>query len=128
MGPRSAPRRRFFLLATTVLPAGFVGSRLSKTLLARGDEVVGFDNFDPYYDRAHKDRHLSDLLDARGFTFIKGDLRDAPHHLLAREPLGEDDAEDHRLRHDRDDRLGRLLVRAARAEAERLREAAWNLA
>ena len=57
--------------------AGFVGSRLSKTLLARGDEVVGFDNFDPYYDRAHKDRHLADLLDARGFTFIKGDLREA---------------------------------------------------
>jgi UDP-glucuronate 4-epimerase len=57
--------------------AGFVGSRLSKTLLDRGDEVIGFDNFDPYYDRAHKDRHLSDLLDTRGFTMITGDLRDA---------------------------------------------------
>ena len=57
--------------------AGFVGSRLSKALLARGDEVVGFDNFDPYYDRAHKDRHLRDLTGTKGFTFVEGDLRNA---------------------------------------------------
>ena len=57
--------------------AGFVGSRLSRALLNRGDEVIGFDNFDPYYDRVHKDRHLRDLLGQRGFTFIEGDMRDA---------------------------------------------------
>lgn len=57
--------------------AGFVGSRLSKALLARGDEVVGLDNFDPYYDRIHKERHLRDIRQAQGFTFITGDLRDA---------------------------------------------------
>lgn len=56
--------------------AGFVGSRLSKALLARNDEVIGLDNFDPYYDRLHKDRHLRDLLNQRGFNFIEGDLRD----------------------------------------------------
>src|SRR5271156_3141881 len=58
--------------------AGFVGSRLSKSLLARNDEVVGFDNLNDYYALSHKDRHLSDLLPQKGFIFIKGDLRDAP--------------------------------------------------
>jgi len=55
--------------------AGFVGSRLAKTLLDRGDQVVGFDNFDPYYDRVHKERHLRDLLPNKDFTFIEADLR-----------------------------------------------------
>jgi UDP-glucuronate 4-epimerase len=57
--------------------AGFIGSRLSKALLERGDQVIGFDNFDPYYDRAHKDRHLADLLGQTGFEFIEGTLHDA---------------------------------------------------
>jgi UDP-glucuronate 4-epimerase len=61
--------------------AGFVGSRLAKALIARGDEVMGFDNFNDYYARAHKDRHLADLLPSKQFTMITGDLRDAP--LLA---------------------------------------------
>jgi len=61
--------------------AGFVGSRLARTLLDRGDEVVGHDNFDPYYARVHKDRHLRDLLPDRRFTFIEGDLRNADHLL-----------------------------------------------
>jgi UDP-glucuronate 4-epimerase len=57
--------------------AGFVGSRLARHLLDRGDTVVGFDNFNPYYAREHKDRHLRDLLPDKGFTFIHGDLADA---------------------------------------------------
>jgi len=59
--------------------AGFVGSRLSKALLERGDQVIGFDNFDPYYAREHKDRHLADLQGATGFEFIEGTLHDAEH-------------------------------------------------
>jgi len=39
--------------------------------------VLGFYNFDAYYDREHKDRHLRDLHEASGFHFIEGDLRDA---------------------------------------------------
>lgn len=57
--------------------AGFVASRLSKTLIARGDEVIGFDNLNDYYALIHKDRHLADLTPLKGFTFVKGDLRDA---------------------------------------------------
>lgn len=58
--------------------AGFVGSRLSKTLMARGDEVIGFDNLNDYYALTHKTRHLADLLPDKQFTFVQGDLRDAP--------------------------------------------------
>jgi UDP-glucuronate 4-epimerase len=57
--------------------AGFVGSRLSRTLLNRGEQVIGFDNFNDYYSRSHKDRHLVDLLPDPGFQLIDGDLRDA---------------------------------------------------
>jgi UDP-glucuronate 4-epimerase len=39
--------------------------------------VVGHDNFDPYYAREHKERHLRDLRGEKGFTFVEGDLRDA---------------------------------------------------
>jgi UDP-glucuronate 4-epimerase len=61
--------------------AGFVGSRLARALLDRGDSVVGHDNFDPYYAREHKDRHLRDLLPHKNFEFIEGDLRNAGHLL-----------------------------------------------
>ncbi|MGD0540552.1 MAG: NAD-dependent epimerase/dehydratase family protein [Tepidisphaeraceae bacterium] len=57
--------------------AGFIGSRLSKALLDRGDEVIGFDNLNDYYALEHKQRHLSDLLPQSRFRFIKGDLSDA---------------------------------------------------
>jgi UDP-glucuronate 4-epimerase len=57
--------------------AGFVGSRLSRTLLDRGDTVVGFDNFNDYYARTHKDRHLTDLSGDPQFQLVQGDLRDA---------------------------------------------------
>jgi len=57
--------------------AGFVGSRLSRTLLDRGDTVVGFDNFNDYYARIHKDRHLTDLSGDPQFQLVQGDLRDA---------------------------------------------------
>ncbi len=55
--------------------AGFIGSRLSKALLSRGDEVVGLDNFDPYYDLNLKNRHLLDLEHPK-FRLVRGDLRD----------------------------------------------------
>jgi UDP-glucuronate 4-epimerase len=57
--------------------AGFVGSRLAAALLARGDVVVGLDNFDPYYALEHKRRHLADISNSDRFTFVQADLRDA---------------------------------------------------
>ncbi|HEU4698167.1 MAG TPA: NAD-dependent epimerase/dehydratase family protein [Gemmatimonadales bacterium] len=41
--------------------AGFIGSHLVEALLARGDEVVGIDNFDPFYDRSLKELNLADV-------------------------------------------------------------------
>jgi UDP-glucuronate 4-epimerase len=58
--------------------AGFIGSRLARALLSRGDRVIGLDNLNDYYPRVHKDRHLADLLPERNFTFVEADLRDAP--------------------------------------------------
>jgi len=57
--------------------AGFIGGRLSRRLLDRGDQVVGLDNLNDYYPVEHKRRNLADLLADPKFTFIEGDLRDA---------------------------------------------------
>lgn len=58
---------------------GFIGSNLVEALLERGDEVVGFDNFDPYYDPQRKRQTAAELAQhPRGehFQLIEGDLRD----------------------------------------------------
>ncbi|OON67630.1 GDP-mannose 4,6-dehydratase [Hymenobacter sp. CRA2] len=55
--------------------AGFIGSHLSQRLLADGFRVLGLDNFDPFYDRALKERNLQELLPHPGFTFRELDLR-----------------------------------------------------
>ena len=56
--------------------AGFIGSHLAEALLARGDEVIGFDNFDPFYPRAVKERNLAPLKAHPGFRFVEGDIND----------------------------------------------------
>lgn len=56
--------------------AGFIGSRLSAALCARGESVVGLDNFDPYYDVSLKSLHLRDL-EPPDFRLERIDLRDA---------------------------------------------------
>jgi UDP-glucuronate 4-epimerase len=58
--------------------AGFIGSRLAKALLERGDDVIGFDNLNDYYPLEHKQRHLADLTPHIRFAFHKGDLANAP--------------------------------------------------
>jgi UDP-glucuronate 4-epimerase len=57
--------------------AGFIGSRLARVLLERGDRVIGLDNLNDYYPLVHKRRNLADLLDFPQFTFVEKDLRDA---------------------------------------------------
>jgi len=56
--------------------AGFIGSHVAEALLRRGDGVVGLDNFDPFYDRAIKERNLASLSAFPGFRFFEGDIRD----------------------------------------------------
>jgi UDP-glucuronate 4-epimerase len=56
--------------------AGFIGSFVAHRLLDRGDEVVGLDNLNGYYDPALKEARLERLTPRRGFRFVKLDLAD----------------------------------------------------
>ncbi len=54
--------------------AGFIGSHIAHRLLARGDEVVGIDNLNDYYDVSLKQARLKRLQDQENFRFIKADI------------------------------------------------------
>jgi UDP-glucuronate 4-epimerase len=56
--------------------AGFIGSHLCQRLLSRGEQVIGFDNLNPYYDPALKQARLDRLTAEAGFSFVRGDLAD----------------------------------------------------
>lgn len=56
--------------------AGFIGFHASKRLLERGDEVVGLDNLNDYYDVNLKLDRLKQLRDYSNFEFIEMDLVD----------------------------------------------------
>jgi len=57
--------------------AGFIGSHLSEHLLAKGEEVVGLDSFDPFYDRSIKLRNVASARDNTKYSLIESDIRDA---------------------------------------------------
>lgn len=59
--------------------AGFIGSHTVDALLDRGWNVVGLDNFDPFYGAELKRANLGEITrrtDAARFTFIEADIRD----------------------------------------------------
>ena len=61
--------------------AGFIGFHVARRLIERGDEVVGFDNLNAYYDPALKQARLERLDDISGrqdasYRFIRADLTD----------------------------------------------------
>lgn len=56
--------------------AGFIGSTLARRLLERGDEVVGVDNLNDYYDVNLKQSRLNLLLDQNGFTDVRVNIED----------------------------------------------------
>jgi UDP-glucuronate 4-epimerase len=67
--------------------AGFIGSTASRRFLARGDEVVGLDNLNDYYDVNLKLARLERLTSQARFKFVKLDLADQAGmaELFARE-------------------------------------------
>ena len=56
--------------------AGFIGAALSERLLARGDEVLGLDNLNDYYDVRLKLARLARLTPHAKFRFVKASLQD----------------------------------------------------
>jgi UDP-glucuronate 4-epimerase len=56
--------------------AGFIGYHVAGRLLARGDEVIGLDNLNPYYDPTLKEARLARLASQPGFRFERVDLAD----------------------------------------------------
>ena len=56
--------------------AGFIGFHTARKLLARGDEVIGLDNLNDYYDPNLKRARLSRLESQPKFRFVKMDLAD----------------------------------------------------
>lgn len=67
--------------------AGFIGSQVAMRLLQRGDDVVGVDNLNDYYDVALKEARLEALVAQAGFRFLKLDVsdRDGVSGLFAQE-------------------------------------------
>ncbi len=56
--------------------AGFIGFHLARLLLSRGDEVIGIDNVNPYYDVNLKEARLAQLKAISGFTEARISLED----------------------------------------------------
>jgi UDP-glucuronate 4-epimerase len=56
--------------------AGFIGFHACQALLARGDEVVGIDNLNDYYEVSLKEARLAILLPQGAFSFIRMDIAD----------------------------------------------------
>jgi UDP-glucuronate 4-epimerase len=61
--------------------AGFIGHAVSERLLARGERVIGLDNFTDYYDVALKEARVARLVDNFDFRLVRGDI--ASPELLA---------------------------------------------
>ncbi len=57
--------------------AGFIGMHVAQLLLQRGDQVVGIDNLNDYYDPALKLARLDCLNPNPNFRFVRGDIADA---------------------------------------------------
>ncbi len=56
--------------------AGFIGAQLAHRLLERGDEVIGVDNVNDYYDVSLKEARLARLTGNDGFTEVRRDIAD----------------------------------------------------
>src|SRR2546423_14864889 len=56
--------------------AGFIGSQLTRRLLARGDALAVLDDFNDFYDPARKRENVAPLLGQPGYRVVEGDIRD----------------------------------------------------
>jgi len=56
--------------------AGFIGSHVARALLDRGDQVIGIDNLNDYYDPALKEARLAQFRGRNAFSFQRLDVSD----------------------------------------------------
>eukprot|EP00166_Cyanidium_caldarium_P001738 ctg_1892.g715 len=71
----ASPQRRVLVTGA----AGFIGFHTALRLAQRGDQVVGLDNFNPYYDvQLKRDRVKQLQLQAPQVTVVEGDITDEP--------------------------------------------------
>ena len=56
--------------------AGFIGFHVCKKLLQDGNQVIGLDNLNDYYDPKLKKSRIKILTKYRNFKFIRADLKD----------------------------------------------------
>jgi nucleoside-diphosphate-sugar epimerase len=73
------------MLAIVTGVAGFIGARLGKRLLDRGDQVIGIDSFLDSYPQEIKEDRLNDLYPFGDFSFVQGDLTEIDLVNLLRE-------------------------------------------
>jgi len=68
--------------------AGFIGMHVAERLLARGDDVLGLDNLNDYYDVSLKQARLARLAQNKRFRFIKINVADrgGMENIFEREP------------------------------------------
>ncbi len=62
--------------------AGFIGSHLTETLLQQGEEVIGIDEFNDYYDPILKYKNIAHLNGVPGFRLIEADIQFLDWHKL----------------------------------------------
>jgi UDP-glucuronate 4-epimerase len=72
--------------------AGFIGSHTLDRLLKDGHQVIGIDNFDPFYDRALKAANIAAHLDHSDFELLEADLADVEAYqklkfMVGKEPV-----------------------------------------
>ena len=70
--------------------AGFIGWKVSEKLLERGDQIIGIDNLNDYYDPRLKEWRLETLQKYNGFTFFKEDITNyqVVERILKSRPIG----------------------------------------
>jgi UDP-glucuronate 4-epimerase len=72
--------------------AGFIGSHTLDRLIADGHQIIGVDNFDPFYDRALKTSNIAAHADHPDFELLEADLADAETYqklkfIVGKEPV-----------------------------------------
>ncbi|MDZ8078657.1 MAG: NAD-dependent epimerase/dehydratase family protein [Nostoc sp. DcaGUA01] len=65
--------------------AGFIGSHLTETLLRQGEEVIGIDEFNDYYDPMLKYKNIAHFNGSPGFTLIEADIQFLDWHQLLKD-------------------------------------------